>query len=94
MIRPGAAFINDVSIRSWRPATISGLSSIASRTVVSEAARAERGSSAGTAPGSASIANARATSRRRNAYVSTPQPSIAVWSLSGAVPYAAATAAR
>ena len=63
MSRPGAAFISDVSSRSWRPPISSGFASIASRTIVSAGASALRGSFAGIAAGSASIANARATSR-------------------------------
>ncbi len=56
MTRPGAAFMSDVSSRSWRPATISGSASIASRTMVRLSARVRRGSFAGSAVGSASIA--------------------------------------
>ena len=56
MQRSGAAFISEVSRRSWRPPTISGSASIASRITVSPAATARRGSLAGSASGSASIA--------------------------------------
>ena len=56
MTRPGTAFMSEVSSRSWRPATISGSASIASRTMVSAGATALRGSFAGSAAGSASIA--------------------------------------
>ena len=52
-IRPGAAFISDVSSRSRVPPTISGWASIASRTSVSAGASDDRASPAATAPGSA-----------------------------------------
>jgi hypothetical protein len=66
-IRPGRAFITDVSSRSRDPAIMSGLARIARRMSNSAGASAERGSAAGMTAGSAIIANARATSRRGNA---------------------------
>ena len=54
--RPSAAFMSDVSSRSWRPPIISGLASIASRIRVNAGASELRESLAGIAAGSASIA--------------------------------------
>jgi hypothetical protein len=86
MRRSSAAFITEVSSRSWRPPIISGWATIASRTMVNAGAIDRRESRAGSADGSARNAYAWATSRNGNAYVSTPQPSSAVWSRSGDVP--------
>ena len=62
-IRPGRAFMTEVSSRSREPATSSGCASIASRTMVSEPASEARGSSDGIDAGSARNAYAFATSR-------------------------------
>ena len=72
--RPGRAFISDVSSRSREPATISGWATIASRIARSAGARLRRGSSAGTASGSARRAYARATAASGNANVCDAAP--------------------
>ena len=94
MSRPSAAFISDVSSRSWRPPIISGFASIASRTIVSagaiERTRVPRPDGRGR-PGTRTPGRPREAGTRRSRRRSHRSPSR---SRSGVVPYARATAAR
>jgi hypothetical protein len=92
-MRPGAAFMTDVSSLSRLPATMSGRAIIASRIRHSASARLDRLSEAGMAAGSARIAKARATSWSGKAYVGTPHASVPMTSNSGDVQKTRATVA-